>query len=613
MLVVIAVWWLTRTNADSLVSGVLVQLHRTGARLRPVSLQTLQQPTRKLVVALTDLVMGFLLMRVVAEAAPLIGLLLLAYLQVAFYRFLMAAFDLAFEPHPPRRPALRIFRAEVYALMEKTLGLVMIWFLGRRFCNFLLVAVLGVDVFAYVVGWAFTIAAIVLFVWVLHRWEPLIRARIGRGGRDKWLVHWLSEPPASRLLQAPKAAVGSIFVALLVTWDLVFRLAADRRSLGQLLNLVSRYRLASDEERPPIADALALELKQHKYDDSFHIDRSKAKAALDGAYQAWFKEKRRGLVAFVGDRGEGKTTMLKRFGQRLVDEMSEGPPRYIKLTRRIKRKNELLAWLAEVLELRDSPTTQEEMVAAIKEQVPPGVIILEEMHLAFLRSVGGFGALQALFYILNQACEAHFWLVVFHHPAWAYFSRLPNLISVDVFRQAIVLEPFSERQVRDLAMVRLKAAAHEADFSGVVRPSVLGGDPALELERSITSFFRLLTEASDGNPSVALHLWTQCLTPGKGDKEVLVWMHPALTRLVLSKLKDADLFALAALRTQHLVNEAELVKIANMSPGTVRSIVKNLEALQIVRQVEGFVEVVEHLVPVVSRTLRRRHFIPWEV
>ncbi|MBT3222120.1 MAG: hypothetical protein HN348_23855, partial [Proteobacteria bacterium] len=111
VLVVIAVWWLTRTNADSLVRGVLVQLRRTGARLRPVSLQALQQPTRKLLVALTDLVMGFLLLRVVAEAAPLIGLLLLAYLQVALYRFLMAAFDLAFEPHPPRRPALRIFRA----------------------------------------------------------------------------------------------------------------------------------------------------------------------------------------------------------------------------------------------------------------------------------------------------------------------------------------------------------------------------------------------------------------------------------------------------------------------------------------------------------------------
>ena len=195
-------------------------------------------------------------------------------------------------------------------------------------------------------------------------------------------------------------------------------------------------------------------------------------------------------------------------------------------------------------------------------------------------------------------------------PAWAYLSRLGSLVNVEVLRKVIVLDPFDQRQVRELALTRLEKMGIEADFSGVVRNSIFAGDPELELERATATFFRLLAEASEGNPSVALEMWVRCLEPGAEEGRLQVRLDDCLSAFVLEETTDGDLFV-TAVRTQNIIAERELVRVTNMSPAQVRSTVKHLHSMGVLSTDNDRVWIEPLFLPVVSRTLRRRRFIPW--
>ena len=120
---------------------------------------------------------------------------------------------------------------------------------------------------------------------------------------------------------------------------------------------------------------------------------------------------------------------------------------------------------------------------------------------------------------------------------------------------------------------------------------------------------------------MALELFATALSPFSGDEAVdgkdktqlYVHMHVDLGTTVLADPSDADLFALVAVRTHAGLDERELVDVTNMSPGLIRSTVKHLEALALLKRVGEQVVIVSKNLPRINRTLRRRRYIPWEV
>ena len=88
-------------------------------------------------------------------------------------------------------------------------------------------------------------------------------------------------------------------------------------------------------------------------------------------------------------------------------------------------------------------------------------------------------------------------------------------------------------------------------------------------------------------------------------------MAEALDTGVISGLVEADLFTLVALRTQGALDERELMEVTNMSPSRVRMVVKHLLGRGLLERRDGQVEITLASLPLVTRTLARRHFLQW--
>ncbi|NCG20593.1 MAG: hypothetical protein GWP91_16410, partial [Rhodobacterales bacterium] len=180
---------------------------------------------------------------------------------------------------------------------------------------------------------------------------------------------------------------------------------------------------------------------------------------------------------------------------------------------------------------------------------------------------------------------------------------------VGVFRAVVALERLSAGQPRAPTVGRTDRAGYKLDFSGLVRSSPFGGDAAVEEERSIHMFFRLLTDASDGSTRVALSLWARCLVPTDDPKVLQVRIDPSLAASGVLDLGDTALFALVALRIQDELNETELQAVTNLSPHLLRATIRDLMSRGMVVIEGGRLRIPDLQLPVVTRTLRRRHFL----
>ena len=76
-------------------------------------------------------------------------------------------------------------------------------------------------------------------------------------------------------------------------------------------------------------------------------------------------------------------------------------------------------------------------------------------------------------------------------------------------------------------------------------------------------------------------------------------------------LTDADLFALTAVRTQAVLDEAELYRVMNEAPSRVRSTVRKLLGMGLMESRDGRVRIPIGRLPAITRQLRRRHFLHW--
>ncbi len=122
-------------------------------------------------------------------------------------------------------------------------------------------------------------------------------------------------------------------------------------------------------------------------------------------------------------------------------------------------------------------------------------------------------------------------------------------------------------------------------------------------------FYRLLAESSDGNPTIAMHLFARCLVPTDDDHVVAVRMGAVLSGGVVDSLSESALFVLTALRLQDELTIDEVVEVTNLSLPAVRTTVRDLLSRALVERVGENLRVPDEALQSVSRTLRRRHFM----
>ncbi|MCO4743925.1 MAG: hypothetical protein KC912_03995 [Proteobacteria bacterium] len=601
-----AFWWMGRVRTELVVKQVLRQIRKRFPTVRPAELRGLRAPLDNFLRYSIDLIAGWMLREPLGALAPELGFLVLVWLQVALFRCIVAAFDVLIVRHPERRPAWLVLNEQTHGLARRTLRFVLLWWILRRFAQGIALNVLGADALAEGLGIAFFLGGLALVLWVLQSWHAPLFTRMQRLHQGSAAVRLLSTPVKSRLLHAPHTLGMAAYLATALAWDLLDRLARQTDGIGRIFNAISRYRLGQDEQTEEIAALPPEAIERVRTAEAGKVRRTKAEEALTTAIESWRRERRRGLIALVGDRGEGKGVLIQQLLPRLG---FEGRPAVeICLTERIRTEEDALRWLATALNLTSTPSSPDDCVAQVLE-LEPTVWVTEDLHLAFLRTVGGLEGLNALLYIFNATSSQHLWLVTLHSPAWHYLTRLGGLVDTGIFRQVVSLKPLGEEELRELTLRRLSIAGFTADFSPLLRSNPFGADPEVELERTTSVFYRLLAEASAGNPNVALHLFTECLCADPDRPKVaLIRVRRALAANV-DHLPDPELFALTAIRTQAALSLPELIEVTNMGKGSLRQIVKNLESQQLLHRKGDQISIPGLELPSVTRTLRRRHFL----
>jgi hypothetical protein len=603
-------WWYLRRGTPRLAGYLLTRLRRWNDRLRPAELHRLRGPLERFLRPMIDLIFGWLLLKPVYALLPELGFLLRVYLYIAAYRFVLGAFELAVLRHPEDRLAVVRLAAGTWDLARRTVRVAVVWWLARRFARYLLLGLLDADVLDAVVRFGINLFGLLLVARLLHEWEPLLRARMQRL-HASGVVRFLSrDPPHWSLRFLQSIAILGYFAGAGVS-SIFNRLAREQEGVGRLFNVVTRYRLKGEdttEALRPVSQELFDALTTGDLAQGAYIYREEVDAALVDALDAWRREQRQGLALLVGDRGAGKRTAVDHFIEARVQGSTGLLPLRVRLGRRMTTREEVLGGLASMLSLDQVPDTAEDLAGVLNSHEPM-VYILEDMHHAFLRTVNGFDGLRTLLYVLNACAQRHFWLLTMHGPAWQYLSRLTALVNTGVFRSVIELPPMGPAHLQTLTLNRMVLLGYEPDFSPLLRSNPFGAEPEVELERTRNAFFRLLAEASNGNPAVALRVFAECLAPGAEDGAVRVHMVNALTLGAIDALTEADLFTLVALRTQDLLDEQELVAVTNMSPATVRNTVKLLEQRGLVVEEGHRVTIPQSELPAVTRTLRRRNFL----
>ncbi len=614
-------WYWGRGKSDALAGRIAIQARRLKPDLRPIDARRLRPPAADAIKATIDLTLGYLMVSRIAPLSPEIAFVVQTWLLAAIYRVLLAVFDLTVVRAPEFRPSLVAFSPATYDQARFTARVVIIWGIARGFTWYVLWSMLQLDTVAGLAMTVFNIVGLLLVVGLLYQWDPLLRERVRARNQDSQLVAFLSRDVPNVLRPLSAAAMVCFFAVTLVVDLTYFLLARDRTGLGRLFNVISRYQMGAEDDQSVVPipaetiDALCDKDSGHPV----YVKRPGLDESLDEILATWEKSGRRGMVALVGDRGEGKRTEIARFLQRLEHHRpaTEDAPDLVeplrcKLNHVVTSERAILEWLADVAGVSAVGSGKHPQADVLIENLcglPRRVFVVEQAHRAYSRLVGGFQAMSTLLYVLNATSHHHFWLVTFHRPGWHYLQSVPSIVDVGVFRGVVSLDPFDAPMLRELTVRRAQAAHLQLDFRTLMRGNLLGADPEVELERSINAFYRLLAEASDGNPRVAMRLFAACLEPGDKAGVARVQTRKALRTEVASELSVDAMFTLTAVRQEDAMTLREIAEVTNLPVHTVRNTVRDLVSRGLVEAAGDLLYIPIEALPLVTRTLRRRHLL----
>lgn len=268
-------------------------------------------------------------------------------------------------------------------------------------------------------------------------------------------------------------------------------------------------------------------------------------------------------LVFYGDKGVGKTTLIKHLMQECKNK--ELNVKYIKIPSKTCTKEALNVFLASIF------NTAEFNIHDVDHSLEKKtVIFLDEAQNIFLSQTGGFEAYYTLIDIINQTTKNIFWILSFNKYSWLYLDRAFG--RTQFFRNVIELKGWSDLKIKELIMKRHDMSEHKLSYDLLI--SATSSQDEIDRYSSIESkFFKLLWEISRGNPRYALILWISALSR-KNARTFNVNVPKFVEVQGLDKLSDDLMFVLADVLKHENLTSNELQQTTNLATGIVRNAIK---------------------------------------
>ena len=618
-------WLLVRRHGDRLSRFVLASLEKARAAQSlerafasgwlAHDLQPLRPHLALLLRLLADLLVGSYLLGLSRDDLAPLALLVLLWLMHRMMALPTPVLRLLFSLPDESRPALRTVRPETMAMADRGARLVVGALRLFAVLHFISLDLFDADRATEIVSVARTAILLILALTLLHGWAPAIRATLASDGEQGRIANALARPPGFGLLAAPHAAAGLLLLGVRLVTELLVRLAEGRPSLTWLASALARSRLRTSSETARSDLPIEAELRSRLEARAPGAPRAEELVQMRRSLLDWSENRVPGLIAIVGEPGSGKSELLHQSEALCAEVLPDLPRIRLSLDGRQSEPQALLGWLAAALEVPLDPALPlaertQALIDAI-ERRPASIYLIDDLHHAVLRAVGGFSGIKLLLRILHSTSEEHLWICTFHRPTWSYLTGVRSSINLDVFRLRIELEPLTGRALGDWVHQRASQAGLTLSFADLAGTHRHTHDGDLSRNRAEQAYWRLLTDASLGIPSVAWRLFVPGLRRGSSPDtaEVAMFHCPSSTRLETSS--DFDLFVLAAIVVHDSLGTEALAEVLNAPIVQVQESCRQLEGMGVLVRSSHRAGATVPLEwwPAVRAMLRQKHFL----
>ncbi|MCB9091716.1 MAG: AAA family ATPase [Halobacteriovoraceae bacterium] len=288
---------------------------------------------------------------------------------------------------------------------------------------------------------------------------------------------------------------------------------------------------------------------------------------MEHSVQQWLDDKTEdNSLVVVGEKGIGKTTLLWRLSQSFKDKcrvITAPVP-----SERLLNQKDMYGFVGKLFDIEMS----ESLLPLLKadKDMPKTLLLVDETQNTFLAKVGGFEGFKSLLEIINARLENIFFVFSFNTYSWSYLSSI--LANNQSFRKVLKLDPWTDRDIKNLIMQRHEKTDYGLSFLDILR-ATKGNFEMESLELVEDQFFRLLWEQSLGNPKVSLSMWLSSLKYGGGKIFRVGLPHDDEIKF-LNELVDNTLFIYAAITRHENLSVKDIMEITDLPEGVVRYSIK---------------------------------------
>lgn len=410
------------------------------------------------------------------------------------------------------------------------------------------------------------VLGLLIFVLEIRNW----RDEIIRSFRHRFPVLW------AKLERYVDTKFGSLLLPVLLVASIAHALAIVISHqlirfdfFKRILSDLFRRKIARSEKEAPVKVAPSTEyLAYFDYyraaGDEVYVDRDPIVASgVLSSIDRWLSgESTDDLVILIGNRGLGKTTML-----RTIERRSACPVKlFQRVPSRVTSLESFYIWISGVFgtEIRSSDDFKK-VEANLPEKK---LIIIDDVHNLFIGQVGGFAAYRAFIEIISLRTKNIFWCLSVNSHSWTY---LQGVYGKDHFYgRTFKLRMWTDDEIQRMILKRHENTGYSRTFDESITAYGTGNVLGEKME---TQFFRLLWGQSRGNPRSAMMHWISAISEPEA-KNVHVGVPKFIHSATVGTMSTEALTILAAIARHDSLSPQEITDTTGVDKIVIRKCLK---------------------------------------
>ena len=340
-------------------------------------------------------------------------------------------------------------------------------------------------------------------------------------------------------------------------------------------------------------------------DERFFVSREKELAEMKRQLDLW----RKGHIAstaIVGERGSGRTTLVKIALHRYFNEEKVN---WIDLDQTIEDSRHFATHLSKALKLKKADTMHKIEKALLDGERM--VIVFEDVHNLFLRTIDGFEALQRFLLLVARTSSNIFWILTCTTYSWAYLNKVVGIGGQ--VQWVLKINDLSTEEITQALMRRSRASGFKTRFEPSERIAKSRSFRRLRTEEDrqrmlLSAFFSSLSKFAAGNITVAILFWLHSIRGNDGGVLRLspdINFDPSFVR----GFHPDDLFTLQSFAIHEFLDDKQHARVFHQEEEVSRAQLSRLRNMGVLEESAGGYRIHPFLFRPVVAVLKERSML----